>query len=53
MRQKFSALYALFTNTGIIMLEETVKPCKVKYLQEKILARAMLKDTLVISKGQR
>lgn len=52
-RQKCSAFYALFTNTAIIMLEETVKPCKVKYLQEKILSWAMLKDALVISKGQR
>lgn len=43
----------MFTNTAIIMLDETVKPCKVKYLHEKILAGAMLKHALVISKGQR
>lgn len=46
-------MYALFTNIAINILEEPIKPCKVKCFHEKILARVMLKDILVISKLQR
>lgn len=37
----------------VSILEEPIKPCKVKCFHEKILVCAMLKDILVISKGQR